>query len=387
MDVIQAFQEKGTRDELGIGTVRDGLADLLFPGTGTVQTRARYFLFVPWIYRDLEAANTSSQEMPVKARSREIELIKALIKGGEKKGGIIGIEAMETLQRRPSNIYWHGLGAWGIRRYVGSQDQYHRALNAWYASKADRQKPDHGEDYDDGATRWNWNPSIPSPPKGWRGETTFQLTKAEAQFLRDGILNRCSTSLLAYLVTLDRSLGDSRFAWNCEQYQDFPAANKIELVHARNFSETIDGAVLLYNLLLAKHARKSDLVETYHARIEAWSCDLEARRADLESWSLESFWDLLTKSGVRVSPRTRMFISQWIELIRCVSRPANLANDPKAKALIRDREILLKRGLARLENPRALELWNEAAGVGPLEFRWKTAKRLANDVLEGLHRA
>ena len=49
LDVVDLFKEQNTRDELGIGAIRDALADQLFPGTGTVQTRARYFLFIPWI--------------------------------------------------------------------------------------------------------------------------------------------------------------------------------------------------------------------------------------------------------------------------------------------------------------------------------------------------
>lgn len=53
LDVISLFSEKTTRDELGIGSVRDAFADLFFPGTSTIQTRARYFLFIPWIYLDL----------------------------------------------------------------------------------------------------------------------------------------------------------------------------------------------------------------------------------------------------------------------------------------------------------------------------------------------
>ena len=50
LDVLDLFREKGTVDELGLGTIRDAMADLMFPGTGAAQTRARYLLFVPWIY-------------------------------------------------------------------------------------------------------------------------------------------------------------------------------------------------------------------------------------------------------------------------------------------------------------------------------------------------
>mgnify|MGYP000844970114 CR=1 FL=1 len=37
LDVIDQFRDEDTRDELGIGTVRDALADLLFPGISTIQ--------------------------------------------------------------------------------------------------------------------------------------------------------------------------------------------------------------------------------------------------------------------------------------------------------------------------------------------------------------
>jgi len=39
LDVVDLFREHDTRDELGIGSVRDAFADLLFPGTSTIMTR------------------------------------------------------------------------------------------------------------------------------------------------------------------------------------------------------------------------------------------------------------------------------------------------------------------------------------------------------------
>ena len=50
----RSLQRTDTRDELGIGSVRDAFADMLFPGTSTIMTRARYFLLVPWTYQRLE---------------------------------------------------------------------------------------------------------------------------------------------------------------------------------------------------------------------------------------------------------------------------------------------------------------------------------------------
>ena len=50
--IMALFQERETRDELGLGGIRDSIADHLFPGTSTIQTRLRYMLFIPWLYRD-----------------------------------------------------------------------------------------------------------------------------------------------------------------------------------------------------------------------------------------------------------------------------------------------------------------------------------------------
>ena len=113
MDAIDTLRQKDARDELGLGAIRDGFADLLFPGTGTVQTRAKYFLFVPWIYRELEANGRDPAEVARLAREMEIGLIEALEAGGE-KDGIIGIVARRRLKRLPSNIYWLGLQKWRI---------------------------------------------------------------------------------------------------------------------------------------------------------------------------------------------------------------------------------------------------------------------------------
>ena len=50
--VLSILQEKGTLDELGIGQIRDAFADKLFPGISTIQTRAKYFVTLPYIFHD-----------------------------------------------------------------------------------------------------------------------------------------------------------------------------------------------------------------------------------------------------------------------------------------------------------------------------------------------
>ena len=52
LSVIHLLDEPGAVDELGLGAIRDAFADYFFPGTSTVQTRAKYFLIVPYILNE-----------------------------------------------------------------------------------------------------------------------------------------------------------------------------------------------------------------------------------------------------------------------------------------------------------------------------------------------
>lgn len=102
MEVVDLFREKGTLDELGIGAIRDTWAEHFFPGTSTIQSRARYFLFIPWLYGLLEHDRVPSNRADGHARKLQWRLVQSLRAGGEGASkGVIGIEAGEHLQRRP----------------------------------------------------------------------------------------------------------------------------------------------------------------------------------------------------------------------------------------------------------------------------------------------
>jgi len=48
------------------------------------------------------------------------------------QAGVFGRQAGGDLKRLPSMVYWAGLGAWGIRRFDLSQDDYHRSIGQIY---------------------------------------------------------------------------------------------------------------------------------------------------------------------------------------------------------------------------------------------------------------
>ncbi len=122
--VLDLFGEQGTVDELGLGTIRDALADALFPGTSSIQTRLRYMLFIPWIYMDLEKRRVASEDVAYQARKGELSLIEPL-KNSDDNFGVIGAVAGHSLARLPSHVYWSGLVRWRIFLQPKTQSWYH----------------------------------------------------------------------------------------------------------------------------------------------------------------------------------------------------------------------------------------------------------------------
>src|SRR5512146_934360 len=86
LEVVELFKEEGTVDELGIGSIRDALADSLFPGTSVLHTRLRYVLFIPWLMQQAAARKSSAAEMSAEFRALEYRLIGSLLAGGERRG-------------------------------------------------------------------------------------------------------------------------------------------------------------------------------------------------------------------------------------------------------------------------------------------------------------
>ncbi|MGN0115201.1 MAG: DUF6361 family protein, partial [Acutalibacteraceae bacterium] len=67
MNVLDLLSEKGTLDELGIAPIRDGFANLFFPGTSTIQTRAKYFFAVPYALKQLEKSSETNPNRILKS--------------------------------------------------------------------------------------------------------------------------------------------------------------------------------------------------------------------------------------------------------------------------------------------------------------------------------
>jgi hypothetical protein len=386
LDVISLFREQETRDELGLGVVRDVIAESLFPGTSTIQTRARYFLFIPWMYMDLEQHKTRSSEITKAARRFETNLIDALLASGETQG-VIGIEAKKALKRLPSNIYWSGLGTWGIRLFPGSQDQYHRSVDRLYATAGQIVRTDDGDVILPG--RRNWNTAIPQAPVDFEHKATLQLTSSEAAFLQNQVLTRHRQTMLGFLLDRGEAWESVSFPWEHPSVELLPDRLRGILRHGEHFSLSMHGAALLYNLLLAESSANGELIAGYRSGLDDWASRVQQRMEELQAWDRTSFWKLVSApgaSGISVSVLTRAFIDRWLDYVLTPGFPKRAKQDADARRLIVERESLLKGPRARIGNKRALEMWTGAAGTRQLEYRWFRVERIILDILQGLAR-
>lgn len=385
LDVISAFHERETRDELGLGTIRDVIADLFFPGTNTIQTRARYFLLVPWVYQGLEGriarGNIVAAEVVSRARYDETSLIPVLARSGDPVG-TIGVQAGRSLQRLPSNIYWSGLLRWGIRQFPGSQDQYHRSLHGFRGTAA-TPRDDDGEPVAGRVTR-NWHASLPPPPPEFPNNVSLALSPEEAEYLRERIVTASPGSMLAFLVDRGRPADQTSFPWLHPQVGEMPATVREQLEHARTFSEITWGASLLYNLMLSRLSDNEESVQHYEGQLGKWAWFLGERSAQIAAWDRARFWQIVSTHW-SIPALAKQFVNAWVDL--ALAMPSTtIADNQRALRLIYDRERALKGALARLDNRRALEHWTGDAGSSQLSFRWPVAQRMVADIHAGLAR-
>lgn len=144
-------------DELGIGVIRDAYADILFPGISTIQTRAKYFVLIPYLFNRASKQNLSSgREVLNWINNFEDKLVETLLRNSKsEETGIIGKNALRqkrAVKMKPSSIYWNGLRTFEIIRASGVS----MAVACTITAKTAKQKNDleiktDGETFNDSA--------------------------------------------------------------------------------------------------------------------------------------------------------------------------------------------------------------------------------------------
>jgi hypothetical protein len=386
-DHLALLNEPDTVDQLGISQIRDVFSDLFFPGTSTLWRRARYMLFVPWIYRELEERGTKGLPGEIASRRRQTHLIRALKDGeGDDTNGLIGARTDEPL-RMPDELIWNGLRRWGIRRRDGSRAKYWRMLETGDSSSFGVGRGDLDEALDAEAGSW-WHLRLPFAPTGFLESITFELEHHEALFLRDQLAQDVPESLLARMTADPPLMPRGAFAWeNPQALSRLTTEMQDAMDHARVFSFANRGMFLLYSYFVS-HKRGAANVDHLAEELERWTDHLDNSgvREEIRDWGTrrEAFWSLIKAQNARLRIGTEEFIDSWMAM--SLSPARQLLESEDAKKLIADREWAVKRQFARLAGGKALDRARDESGTGQLDFRWSQGGQIITDIVEGLER-
>ena len=374
-EIVNLFSERESRDELGIGQVRDALSDMLWPGTSTLFTRARYFLFIPWCFRAAAEARSDVDKATALADQNERRLIRALVDVGE-KDGVIGANIGAALKNLPSTLYWGGMRTHGIvdEAIVTRDDAV-----AAEVERAHARRPSYLEaQYVDDAVAWHsgaFHSTLPTVPEGFPAEAPegFALPRSEAAWLRDRMLASSPDTMLEYAL-YNRPDKDSAVPWRDSVLMSADGERASIMRDARSFSILMNSAALVYNLLLAEAYEREGFdrvakpVDDYRTRLDEWAAEPTLTH-DLATWDRDTFWARVHVQNPNVNQRTRRFIDRWMELLRAADIHS-IADNQDVRAFIRGRETEHKRGQARLTNKRLLQAWLGSSGSRPLVYRW-----------------
>jgi hypothetical protein len=400
--IIKMMAAEGMVDELGIGAIRDAFANQLFVGISTVQTRAKYFFIVPYILLDYQKVFQTIGITKDPRRYLEDEENRIMWQLRDKylpieketgiKSNIIGItlRGKDRIVRRPSSIYWGGIGAFKIinNKGLGVDSFLSSVINVGKKSAfCELILGDEGNSDDvDGnyIDMMKIHPSI-QPEENWKTDLNIELTQSEAELLFDLILKHQGNTLLAHILQNKEAQKALNADW-CNSFADFAKVAsqlnlKEELVQqiylAHHFSEVMYGSNLAYNYWLQLDSKRNDgtlLIDDWNA----WKENLHSSLLYKNTFDIE----LVLSSDIAKTTKesTKQFIRKWWAL---VNSNATIA---ETKELILKQELKNKRNKARLNN----NIWDDVIdgkmlGLGRLNYRFAQAKRIINDILNALN--
>ena len=378
MDVLRLFQEQGAVDELGIGIIRDGFANYFFPGTSTIQTRAKYFFIISYAMMDTVSDFHVSTVQQALRRLDEIEKESAVIlKKNSNEQGVIGATVLpKWVVRTPSTIYWNGLRTLGIfnaglLQNISVSEYFRLAIKLREEKKASRlgnRKEDAEEnnkdDVDAGDFLFRNFWQLPYV-KNWKDELSINLTPNEADYLATKIKSSNPMSVFAFIIRedidIEKYVDFSSFSSDMKPQLDEENASMMDL--ADRFNDFISIAQIRYNLMLSEG--KNDTAQNL------WD-DVKDRASDYaDGVDLNAIFACLHLHNKDLI----IFLDRF--------RDAVINGDwDVADYEIFKQEVRIKGVRAKLKNKSR---YSEAKWIGgyKLDYRFTDARRLIIDIRKG----
>ena len=376
LSVLDRLSESGTLDELGIAPIRDGFANIFFPGTSTIQTRAKYFLLVPYALKDMEYSSENNPGRILNIFDEvEKECGKRLLENKEDTNGIIGSRSLiqdKWVKRTPADVYWAGLRSYGIFTGSLSLSEYVRAMCAMKKQKSNLtrlgSRNDSDEDEGDDKNAGDlfkmqfWN--IPTYSSNWQDDINIKLTKEEGEFLKHQIVISYPDSMMAYILKNNKTevLEVEDYLSLESLIRIFPENIQSDYYLARDFSSFLYVIRTLYNIIIS----------------------------DEKNEEANSEWEILKTKLIKLADVdldriiNRLQIFKNADLCSFIKKEKEymLARDIEAmKNEIKRRERSLKTTRAKTMHPGEFDpdVW---FGGRELDYRFNNAKIIMRDIFE-----
>jgi len=381
--VLNLLKFEGMVDELGLGTVRDILADRMFPGISTIQTKAKYFFYIPyilWDYQLLPPAKKKKTDPSKFLQDQEYEIMWELAPKYKDGDGVIGISKKkgDPIARRPSAIYWNGLytfglidtGGFGAESFLRNRTKTN--LVDFLSSQTtgdDIAKDDADIDFEN-----IFRIKVPYK-KGWKDDLSIELTQDEAEILKDHIRSKKAKTLISLLLEDDKIW---EVYFSAENFSDFAKAVKTqnipsfilkEIQLAHDFSELMYGSHLYYNILIQKKKFDNDY---FKADWEVWKNGV----LDNLMLGLEFNPDEIFSLGRVNRDETVQFTKRFWEMAK-----EGFQNEKSLSKLITNQEFGVKGAKARLFTNKLHDIQeNNWVGLLHFEYRFRQAKVIIGDI-------
>ncbi len=373
LSVLDLLGEKGVLDELGIASIRDAFSEYFFPGTSTVQTRAKYFLMTPYIFRDLELnKDVDYTKLKLKFYNTEENCAHIIMDKNPDEKGVIGKRAINNgkwVNRKPASIYWAGLRKYGIIRYklsiddcikiIGSQKRKKRK-NSALGNSTDKSEGS-SDDKFAGDNQSSHFINCPTYSKDWINELDIKLTYDEGQFLKNQIISTCENSMLGYILKEDlyEVLSCDSFLNLDSIIHKFPQEIQKNYYKAVSFSEFVFALRVIYNILISD-GKNENANEWFN-------------KLNLKEYSQIDIDNIMDSFGI-YNPKLKKFLNDSKNLMK------NEDVDGLKKR-IQDHEISLKGNRAKSQHIGEFDpqLWY---GGEILNYRFHNAKNIIQDIYD-----
>ena len=371
LSVLDLLGEKGVLDELGISQIRDGYSDLFFPGTSTIQTRAKYFFIVSYAFRDLEFNNQYTYHKLKKTfDDTEKRCAHIFLENNPDESGIIGKRSIRTgswVSRTPSSIYWTGLRRYDFFKGKMSIDNYIKFIsvqkqNTKGAVNLGNRSDKNHDDKNAGDVQKTHLFNIPVYQRNWLDDLKMSLTPDEGQFLKNQIIETCPDSIMGQVLKEDiyEFLDISSFNELERIIYKFSDDIQNDFIKANSFSEFCFALRVVYNLIVSENKNTK--------------ANEEFNKLNFKSISNIDIDGIMNSLGI-FNPYLRTFLKDSREAMEN-------ENLEELKSIIKKREVSLK-GINRSKTAHSGEYdINEWFAGERLDYRFLIARDIIADIYE-----